>query len=143
MRRLNVGLSTMSQLTRLLSSRLQRQMSRLLCVLIHQSSSFFTCVSPAICKENTYILTCNAQVTIAGRYGIPFLATGGGHGLSITLANVHNGIEIDLSKFKNVTVDTIANTVTVGGANVFGDVFAPVWSAGKEMSMCSVLSSSR
>ncbi|KAI1196154.1 FAD binding domain protein [Nemania serpens] len=72
-------------------------------------------------------------VTIAGRYGIPFLATGGGHGLSITLANVHNGIEIDLSKFKNVTVDTIANTVTVGGANVFGDVFAPVWSAGKEM----------
>lgn len=70
---------------------------------------------------------------IAGRLGIPFLATGGGHGLSTTLKTLKNGISIDLSHFQNVTIDHAASTVTVGGGNVFGDVFGPVWNSGKEM----------
>jgi len=74
-----------------------------------------------------------SQIKISTQYGIPFLATGGGHGLSITLNKLKNGISIDLSNFKNVTIDTAASTVTVGGANVFGDVFEPVWNAGKEL----------
>ena len=74
-----------------------------------------------------------SQVKLAAQYKIPYLATGGGHGLSITLNKLQNGISIDLSNFKNVTIDNSANTVTVGGANVFGDVFGPVWDAGKEM----------
>ncbi|CAF9941040.1 hypothetical protein IMSHALPRED_002404 [Imshaugia aleurites] len=72
-------------------------------------------------------------VKIAGRLGIPFLATGGGHGLPITLGNLKNGISIDLSSFKNVTIDHAASTVTVGGANVYSDVFGTVWNAGYEM----------
>jgi len=73
------------------------------------------------------------QVKTCTQYKIPFLATGGGHGLSITLNKLRNGISIDLSNFKNITVDKAANTVTLGGANVFGDTFEPVWNAGKEL----------
>jgi FAD/FMN-containing dehydrogenase len=73
-------------------------------------------------------------VKIAGAFGIPYLATGGGHGLSTTLNKLKDGISIDLGNFKKVTVDTRANAVTVGGANVFADVLGPVWDAGREMS---------
>ena len=73
------------------------------------------------------------QVKIASAYSIPFLATGGGHGLSVTLHNIQNGIEIDLSRFKNVSVDADANTLTIGGANTFGDAINPLYDAGKEI----------
>lgn len=73
------------------------------------------------------------QVKIASAHRIPFLATGGGHGVSVTLHNIQNGIEIDLSQFKNVSVDAVANTLTIGGANTFGDAINPLYDAGKEM----------
>ncbi|KAK8024486.1 FAD-dependent oxidase [Apiospora rasikravindrae] len=94
---------------------------------VYEEPTYAAAIIPATASDVQNI------VKIAGRLRIPFMATGGGHGLSITLHNLKNGISIDLSQFKKVSVDAKANTVTVGGGNVFGDVFDPVWGAGKEM----------
>ncbi|ROV92439.1 hypothetical protein VPNG_09576 [Cytospora leucostoma] len=94
---------------------------------VYEEPTYVAAIVPAIASDVQEI------VKIAGRWGIPFLATGGGHGLSITLSKLKDGISIDLSRFKNITVDQAASTVTVGGANVFDDVFETVWDAGKEM----------
>ena len=68
------------------------------------------------------------------------MATGGGHGVSVTLATLRNGIEIDMSLFKNVTVDADADTLTIGGGNLFGEVIDPLDAVGKEMRGSSRLS---
>ncbi|KOS21702.1 6-hydroxy-D-nicotine oxidase [Escovopsis weberi] len=44
------------------------------------------------------------------------------------------GIEIDMSAFRNVSVDAANNLLTVGGGARFLDVFDPVFNAGKEIS---------
>jgi hypothetical protein len=43
-------------------------------------------------------------------------------------------MEIDLSTFRNVSVDAEKNTLTVGGGVRFLNVFDPVFNAGKEIS---------
>lgn len=73
------------------------------------------------------------QVKTASQLGIPFLATGGGHGLPTTLHNLQDGISIDLWNFKNVTVDTAAQTATIGGGNVFSEIYDPIWDVGFEL----------
>jgi FAD/FMN-containing dehydrogenase len=62
------------------------------------------------------------------------LASSAQHGFSITLAELHNGLEIDLSAFRKVSVDAEQSTMTVGGGVRFMDVFDPVFNAGKEIS---------
>ncbi|KAM7213855.1 hypothetical protein V8F06_010787 [Rhypophila decipiens] len=94
---------------------------------VYEEPTYSATIIPAVESDVQNI------VKIAGRYGIPFLATGGGHGLSTTLSKLQDGINIDLNLFKKVDIDLKASTVTVGGANVFGDVFKSVWDAGKEM----------
>lgn len=73
------------------------------------------------------------QVKIAAQYNISYLATGGGHGLPITLGRLDDGISIDLSNFKTVSVNQKAKTVTVGGGTIFADILPPVLNAGFEM----------
>ncbi|KAF2740590.1 FAD-binding domain-containing protein [Polyplosphaeria fusca] len=75
----------------------------------------------------------SAAVQIAQKNNIPFLATGGGHSLSVTLGKLKNGISIDLGHFKKVVVDSSAQTVTLGGANIIRDAIGPVWDAGFEL----------
>ncbi|KAH1897014.1 hypothetical protein KXW02_006686 [Aspergillus fumigatus] len=70
----------------------------------------------------------------ATRCKIPFLASSGQHGFDTELAELQNGMEIDLSAFRNVSVDAKKNTLTVGGGVRFMDVFDPVFNAGKEIS---------
>lgn len=79
------------------------------------------------------------QVGYAAKSSTPFLSTGGGHGFAITLGRLHHGIELDLSNFKNVSVDADANTLTIGGAVRFRDVVEPLGQAHKELrkSSCS------
>ena len=72
---------------------------------------------------------------MCSRYSVPFLATGGGHGFSTTLGGIQDGIEVDLSFFRNVTVDKDSSTMTIGGATLFRDTFEPLSAAGKEISM--------
>ncbi|KAL2047408.1 hypothetical protein N7G274_001429 [Stereocaulon virgatum] len=65
-------------------------------------------------------------------HNISFLGTGGGHGYSVTLDTVQNGIEIDLGHFETVSIDQNANTMTVGGAVRFANITGPLYDAGKE-----------
>lgn len=64
---------------------------------------------------------------------VSFLATGGGHGYSTSLSGVKGALNIDLSKFRKVTVDAAANTMTVGAATIFADMLDPLYAAGKQM----------
>lgn len=41
---------------------------------------------------------------------------------------------LDLSNFRNVSVDAAANTMRIGAAVRFGDVYEPLYNAGKEIS---------
>lgn len=72
---------------------------------------------------------------IATQFGIPFLATGGGHGTSITLGKLKRGLEIDMSKLSSVDVDTTGNQITVGGGTRFSQVVDLLYAAKKEMRM--------
>ena len=73
------------------------------------------------------------QIKLCGENNIPFLATGGGHGYSTSFGKLQNGLELDLGGFRNITVDKAASTLTVGGAVTFGDVYEPLYNAGKEI----------
>ncbi|KAF5857331.1 hypothetical protein ETB97_005946 [Aspergillus alliaceus] len=75
-----------------------------------------------------------ALIKFATRCNIPFLASSAQHGFTTTLGQLQNGLEIDLSAFRNVSVNAEENTLTVGGGVRFMDVFDPVFNAGKEIS---------
>ncbi|KFY42098.1 hypothetical protein V494_02602 [Pseudogymnoascus sp. VKM F-4513 (FW-928)] len=75
-----------------------------------------------------------ALVKFATRCNIPFLASSAQHGFTTTLSKLQGGMEIDLSAFRNVSVNAGENTLTVGGGVRFLDVFDPVFEAGKEIS---------
>ena len=77
--------------------------------------------------------TKTTQVKFGTRCNIPILATSGQHGLDIQLAELQSGMEIDLSPFRNVSVDAEKDTLIVGGGVRFLDVFDPVFDAGKEL----------
>jgi hypothetical protein len=74
------------------------------------------------------------QVRYAGRCQIPFLGTSAQHGFDTTLAQIQNGLAIDLSKFRSVNVNARQSTMTVGGGVRFRDVYDPLFAAGKEAS---------
>lgn len=79
--------------------------------------------------RSTYI----KQVKIASAHNISFSATGGGHGVSRNFANIQNAIDIDLSNFKTVELDAENNQVTVGGGATYGQLYDPLYAAGKEI----------
>lgn len=60
------------------------------------------------------------------------LATGGGHGYSTALAGARQALDVDLGSFKHVSVNASANTMAVGGANIFADIYDPLYTAGKQ-----------
>jgi hypothetical protein len=72
-------------------------------------------------------------IQYAARNKVSFLATGGGHGYSTTLSGVKNALNIDLSNFRKVAVDASANTMTIGAATIFADVYDPLYAAGKQI----------
>jgi FAD/FMN-containing dehydrogenase len=70
---------------------------------------------------------------IAQKNNIPFLATGNGHGTTTTYGALNNGLQIDMSKLKDVKIDKAASTMTIGPGVVFGDIVDQVQAAGKEI----------
>lgn len=74
------------------------------------------------------------QVEYAGRCRVPFLGTSAQHGFDTTLAEIKNGLAIDLSKFRSVDVNAEQSTMTVGGGVRFLDIYDPLYEAGKEAS---------
>ncbi|KFA74441.1 hypothetical protein S40288_08910 [Stachybotrys chartarum IBT 40288] len=73
------------------------------------------------------------KIVYSSRNGVPFMATGGGHGYTTTTGAVEHGIDIDLGFFDGVSVDAANNLMTIGGSVTFHDVFDPLYSAGKEI----------
>ncbi|KAI4231750.1 MAG: hypothetical protein LQ349_005408 [Xanthoria aureola] len=93
----------------------------------HDAPTYLAAVKPALVSDVQKI------VRFASAVSIPFLATGGGHGFATTLGRLHNGLEIDLSAFKQISIDKAAGTMTVGGSVLIGDVIEPLYNAGKEI----------
>lgn len=101
---------------------------------LNSEPTFYGAIKPAIEADIQHI------VNISAAYGVPFLATGGGHGLSTTLGRFHDGLEIDLSNFDSVDLDAGNNELTVGGATVFSDLYETLYNAGKLLRTCAFLS---
>jgi hypothetical protein len=80
------------------------------------------------------IIADSIQVRFTTRCNIPFLASSGQHGFNTELAELQNGMEINLSAFRNVLVDAEKNILTVGGGVRFMDVFGLVFNTDKEIS---------
>lgn len=73
------------------------------------------------------------QVKIAGANEVPFLTTGGGHGISDYTAFV--GIAIDLSNFDSVYIDPENQFLTVGASTMYSQLYDVLYNAGKELRM--------
>ncbi|KAI3331320.1 FAD-binding domain-containing protein [Ustulina deusta] len=70
------------------------------------------------------------SVRLATRNNIQFLVTGGRHSVSTTLAQLHDGLAIDLSQFDQVVVDSDRETLTIGGGVRQGQLLDSVYEAG-------------
>ncbi|KAI0390143.1 hypothetical protein F5Y17DRAFT_82978 [Xylariaceae sp. FL0594] len=68
---------------------------------------------------------------------IPFLATSGGHGSTVTLASVKNGVMISLEKFQSITVNEADETITIGTGSHYRDVWVVAYNAGRELALAS------
>jgi hypothetical protein len=68
---------------------------------------------------------------------VSFHATTSGHGTNMQYGKIKNALNINLGNFKSVSIDTANNRLTIGGATSFGDVFGPLWAAGKEVRKCA------
>ena len=64
-----------------------------------------------------------AAIRFAREHDLPLAVRGGGHNGG-GLASVDDGVVIDLSPLKEVSVDPAARTVRVGGGCVWGEVDA-------------------
>ncbi|KAH8799835.1 hypothetical protein F5884DRAFT_117923 [Xylogone sp. PMI_703] len=92
----------------------------------YTNPTYFASIKPVTAAD------VQAIVRIASQNDVPFLATGGGHGGTITTKSL-NGIQIDLSNLKNVTLDDKSNLLTIGGGVIFEDIFPVLFAAGKEL----------
>ncbi|RYO83505.1 hypothetical protein DL766_004969 [Monosporascus sp. MC13-8B] len=70
-------------------------------------------------------------------HNITFLATSGGHGSTITLASVHDGVAINLTNFRNVTFNGAEQTISVGAGAHFHDIWTTAYAAGRELPLSS------
>lgn len=68
---------------------------------------------------------------IAAANEIPFLTTGGGHGISDYHA--FNGLSIDLSNFNSVHLEPSENRLTIGGSARVSQLVELLYDAGKEL----------
>ena len=66
---------------------------------------------------------------------------GGRHGYGTTFSQLHNGLAIDLSHLKGVTIDKAAGTARIEGGAKIRDVLTPVAAAGFQIGMLPAVSS--
>lgn len=63
---------------------------------------------------------------------------GGRHNYGTTMSKLQNGLAIDLSRLKQVTIDAEHSTVTIGGGAKIRDVIGPVAQAGFQIRKFSI-----
>lgn len=74
-------------------------------------------------------------VTIANKYGIPFLAVSGTHGWTKTLNNLPFGIQINMRKLNTANVDKAGKTTTVGGGMLQWELTRALFAENKQAGM--------
>lgn len=84
-------------------------------------------------KHLVCLLISRFQVKIAAANQIPFLTTGGGHGVSDYHA--FEGLSIDLRNFNSVHLDPSENVLTIGGSAKIWQLNKLLYDAGKEFRM--------
>ncbi|KAI1314099.1 hypothetical protein F5Y03DRAFT_336159 [Xylaria venustula] len=92
----------------------------------HEAPSYIATIQPATIGD------VQNTVKIASDHSIPFLATGGGHGVSVQMAELQNGIQIDLRHFNHVNYDVKTQRLTVGGSTTFSQLIGPLSAAGAQ-----------
>lgn len=100
----------------------------------HAAPSYIGTVQPATVDDVKNV------VRIAARHDIPFLTTGGGHGVSVKMAQLHNGLQIDMRNFNSVRFDADSRRLTVGGSARFSDLIEPLDKAGAQFRTVPYLS---
>ena len=83
-----------------------------------------------------HLALISRQVNYVRSHQVPFLATGGGHGYSVTLSGLQNGIDLDLGNFNSVSIDSSNNLMTIGGSVRFQNMTGPLQAALKEIRRC-------
>ncbi|KAI8632691.1 hypothetical protein F5Y19DRAFT_491338 [Xylariaceae sp. FL1651] len=83
---------------------------------LHNAPSFIGTIQPATVQDVQNI------VRISVARGIPFLVTGGNHGLSKTLAKCQGGVQVDLVKLSAIEIEDDRALMTVGGGVKFSDI---------------------
>ncbi|KAJ4303141.1 hypothetical protein N0V90_002033 [Kalmusia sp. IMI 367209] len=108
---------------------------------IYRPPTYSVAITPATEADVVKAVMCPAshsfdlqsnetQVKAAQKHHLPFLATGGRHGYSTTLAELQGGLAIDLSKLNTISIDKEAATLTIGPGVHFGEIFDPLYEAG-------------
>ncbi|KAL7937297.1 hypothetical protein V8C35DRAFT_276808 [Trichoderma chlorosporum] len=69
------------------------------------------------------------KINLATTRRLPFLARGAGHG-GANMSDPQSGVSLDLSKFNSITIDSAAQTMTVGSGVHYRDIFDPLYNAG-------------
>ncbi|KAK8121430.1 hypothetical protein PG999_005550 [Apiospora kogelbergensis] len=90
----------------------------------HGAPSICGAIQPATAEDVEKI------VKIATSHDIPILATGGGHGMSSTLANMQHGAQVDLARLNNIDFDRDSGSLTIGPGVKFSDVIDMLYSSG-------------
>lgn len=63
--------------------------------------------------------------------GLPFFAVNKGHGSTITIGKLRNGIEIHIRVFDKIVIAKDENSATVGGGVYAAPLISKLWSNGK------------
>ncbi|KAH7025021.1 uncharacterized protein B0I36DRAFT_387406 [Microdochium trichocladiopsis] len=70
-------------------------------------------------------------IRFANKHGYPFLAASGSHGWTTALAEMHNGIQINLRRMNSVTVNDDGLTATAGGGILQWEATRALFAKGK------------
>ncbi|KAL4768986.1 hypothetical protein BDW60DRAFT_195843 [Aspergillus nidulans var. acristatus] len=94
----------------------------------YRPPTYYGAIIPATEADIQHIVRTSVE------HDIPFLATGGGHGLTTTLGQF-SGITIELSQFNIVKLDKETGQITLGGGTRYSDIYEPIFNAGKMMGL--------
>ncbi|KAL5365929.1 hypothetical protein BJX96DRAFT_182060 [Aspergillus floccosus] len=95
----------------------------------YESPSYLAAIKPATEQD------VQAIVTTASSHDIPFLATGGGHGVKLGLGTVQNAVNIDLSNLKSIDLDLENELITIGSGVENSELYDLLASVGKETAL--------
>jgi FAD/FMN-containing dehydrogenase len=92
----------------------------------HAAPSYAGTIVPATVDDVANV------VKVAAAHEIPFLVTGGGHGVSVQMEGLQGGVQVDLGGFNSVDFDPEARLLTIGGGVRFSQLIPPLVASGNQ-----------